>query len=53
MGNTIGTPGQVPDTLETEYNNFLKVATADTGDAYDADDVNKTQDARKVNVKSC
>ncbi len=48
MGNTIGTPGQTPESLENLFSNYLKVATEGTGDSYDQDDLNKIKATAKT-----
>ena len=48
MGNTVEVPSPDPENVEINFSNYLKVATADTGDSYDPDDLQKLQKAAKL-----
>ena len=48
MGNTVEVPSVNTDSVEVNFSNYLKVATADTGNSYDPDDLQKAQKAAKL-----
>ena len=48
MGNTVEVPSVNTDSVEVNFGNYLKVATADTGDSYNPDDLQKAQKAAKL-----
>ena len=47
MGNTVEVPNATdPENVENNFTNYLKVATADTGDSYNPDDLQKASESR-------
>ena len=48
MGNTVEVPSPDPENVENNFTNYLKVATEDTGNSYDPDDLQKAEKAAKL-----